>query len=612
VELLSVVIYFLLISGTGLLIVRLFDLDSKYVFVASFIVGSLLVGVCLFFLAVLHKINFLFMLFVLLVMGLITVFQIKPLVISIRSFFLPITEYLLSNKKYVIPFFACLLVIVLWYVLLTWTPPRSGDAMRYHLAQIKDIIYNQGLEFRPYIHYNFPYYYGILFLPVYYFLDGSVMNFSHAGYFFLSVILTLCLALHLRVKHAKLLVFLFLLIPVSYDKAHVFRNDWTLVFYILAGVLFFAEKTVKSKFLPINIYFAFLALGFALGVKYHAVLFVPWFLVLGWDRLSNRNPVNRLLHLFGVLSVMGLAASPWYIRNLINTGNPCWPLLVDFFAGTHDHFYLVAKGFTNVFTGSYSFSGILDNLKGFLFYPLIPATVWILAGGGLILNRRNKFFLKTGIILFFIVWYILQPKLYLRFSLYILPFALIIAVSLYERLDGFKNKIAKYIYILLVGVTLLYGIILGGFYSKDYMQYHLNPDLHEYHKYTAYYEEYDWINKNLPKDAKLLAIIRAGQTYYLDRKYLRADTFLSALIDWNSIETVDQLYDKLSQLGIDYVLYDEGRNWCDSPGGANMMKLIQQLQCLDRTNILWERDVTLYYSRIRRAYRQTKVILMKI
>ena len=59
---------------------------------------------------------------------------------------------------------------VLW--LDSATPPRAGDAMRYHLAQMEDMARHGGFVFRPYYHYNFPIYYSYLTTPLYFFSGG--------------------------------------------------------------------------------------------------------------------------------------------------------------------------------------------------------------------------------------------------------------------------------------------------------------------------------------------------------------------------------------------------------------------------------------------------------
>ena len=66
------------------------------------------------------------------------------------------------------------------YLLDAYTPPRSGDAMRYHLAQIEDIVRNDGFVFRPYYHYNFPLYFSYLSMAVYFAVGGlgvKLLNF---------------------------------------------------------------------------------------------------------------------------------------------------------------------------------------------------------------------------------------------------------------------------------------------------------------------------------------------------------------------------------------------------------------------------------------------------
>jgi hypothetical protein len=610
-ELSGTFIYFCLICGAGMPVVTRLGLRSEHVFVGSLIIGSALLGGVLYVLAQTHHINYVFLLSLLLIAGAITSFQIKQIIYFSKSFFSLIGRYIFNDGKSAILFSALMIAIFVWYLLLAGTPPRSGDAMRYHLAQLNDMVSHEGLEFRPYFHYNFPMYFSTLFLPVYYFLGGIGMKFAHCIYFFLSVVMTISLCSKWRIKHPRILVVLFLLIPISYHEAHIVTNDWVLVFYILAGMFFLtSDKEAKRPF-PIMVYCAFGSLGFALGVKYHAVLFIPWFFLLAWKELSGIGIGRRVYYLLGALLVMSIVASPWYIRNAVNVGNPVWPLLLDLFPGTNTYLYLVAKNYVESLAGSHSIAGTLSALKDLVLFPMIPFTIWLLMIAGLFLGRKNDFFFKTGIISFFSIWWIFQPRLYPRFAVYILPFALIVATSLAGQFDSFKNKVPKYVYLGVIGITLLYGVALGAFYSGDYIGYYLDRDLEKYHRATWFHNEYEWINRSLPKDAKLLVSVTSGHTYYLDREYLRADPWLSGLIDWNKIKSIDELDKELAKLDATYVLYED-RDWSYLPGGKNMMRLMWELRENTNSHVLWEREVSLCWSRIRNLYRKTKVVLIKI
>jgi hypothetical protein len=369
------------------------------------------------------------------------------------------------------------------------------------------------------------------------------------------------------------------------------------------------NTTKSTRGFPSRIYVAFLSLGFAFGVKYHAILFFPWFMFMSWNRLRPKPFKWRAVHVIGALGLMVLIASPWYVRNFINTGSPCWPLLLNFFKTTHNYLYLVAERYSESQTGNYSWTDILTNVKNIVFFPHIPFTFWILAGLGLVVNKRSELRLEIMLPLFFFLWWLFQPKYMLRFTVYIFPLALISVCGAYEQLRNTRIPLAKYGYFFLVGANLFYGIVLGVKYSEGYIQYHLTHDAEKYHRATHYYPEFQWINKNLPKEARILVIISHGQTYYLDREYVRAAPTLSGSIDWRNIKTQNELQDTLVAFNIDYILYRDA-DWSEAPGGANMMKLIRELCDSDASRIVWNRETLLCNSRIRGIYTPTKVLLI--
>lgn len=93
------IIYFCLICGTGMPIVRRFNLKPADIFVGSFIIGSVLLGGVLYALAQLHYINYVFLLSLLLIAGAITSFQIRHIIFFSKSFFFPNKTICFWRKK---------------------------------------------------------------------------------------------------------------------------------------------------------------------------------------------------------------------------------------------------------------------------------------------------------------------------------------------------------------------------------------------------------------------------------------------------------------------------------------------------------------------------------
>ncbi len=609
-ELLGTAFYFIMIIGVGMGVIRKVNLDPVIRLLAAMVIGSVVMGGTLFVLSAIDYVYPLPILTMSLVAFGCTCWNYKLLKDSIQEIGRFLKFYLFQDDRWTKWFILALGLFLIWLVLLAWTPPRSADAMRYHLAQLKDIVQNHGFVFRPYYHYNFPIYFSLLFLPVYMVFQGIGMKFAVLGYFLFSMIFILHLAARLELKHPRLLFFLIAFIPLSYQEATIVTNDWTVIFYVVVGFSFLVDRTSPNRLFTTHM--AFVSLGFALGVKYLPILFVPWFLLLAWEHLNtSAQKEQKVVYILTSLLTMGIVMSPFYIRNFINTGNPFWPILQTIFTPEHDYLYQVTQRYSETMTGSRSLHELIGVAKRAVFSPMIPCTIWLLGCWGVVVFPRNVLKIGQGLLLFFVIWWVVSPKMYWRFSMYVMPVALIAGTLAYQSVMTKHYQWIKYIYMLLVGITISYGVGLGAYYSKGLLAYYIDRDLDKYHFATWYYPEYQLIHQELPADAHVLAIVLSGHTYYLDRNYLRADPHLSGLIDWQAIKSVEEFHDQLVKLKIDYVLYDK-RDWGGYPGGANMMRLMEELQASSFGKNKWTHTIQLYYSRILEKFDWTTIELVQV
>jgi len=613
-ELMPTILFFIIICAVGSLFIANQRLLDEHKIIASFVIGSATIGLIDFFMAI-GKMIYPTYFYPLIIAGLfITFYRIKLIWRYSSKYFSNIRNYLYDNTKHTsnkLLSLIAMIFIITFYFLLAASPPRSADAMRYQLAQLKDMVNQHYYIFRPYAHYNFSAYFMILFLPLYIFFKGVALQFVHCIYFLISLSITLYLGYRNHIKYPILLIFLFLIIPQSFHEAHEVTNDWVLICYILAAFTLISRQGGTEEVSKSRLVIASISLGFALGVKYHAVLFFPWFYFIVWRTISDKNLTKRLLYLGSYITMAFLMAAPFFVRNFINTGNPVWPLLLNIFPEKNQYLNLVAANCFVPFAGQHNFANLLYSIKELALNPLIPCTVWILAIPGWIIDKKTSLSFKIGTSSFFILWWIFQPALYPRFLIYILPFALLSICVLYEYIKDHQLKFIYYVVNLLISITIIYGIVIGIIYSKDYVKYLFNRDLTKYHYATWFYPEYEWINKNLPQDAKLLVIVSTGQTYYLDRDYIRADPGLSGLIDWRKITKVGELQDLLRSFKIDYILFED-RDWSGYLGGANMIEMINDLTQSGAAKIIWTRKANLYFSRIKSNYIVTKVTLIKL
>ncbi|MEK6730725.1 MAG: hypothetical protein AABY34_00875 [Pseudomonadota bacterium] len=592
-------VYFLTICGLGMPLAARLKCDPFQKLIAGFLFGSIITAFYLFFVTEWMLATPGYILGFTLLSLIIASFYIKTLWTTLKSIGCFLREHLIKQDRWSVYFIGTLIFLIVWIILLAYTPERSADAMRYHLAQMKDIVLNHGFVFRPYIHYNFPIFFHLMFLPSFILFGGVGVELAVCLYFLFSLLILQYLAARVNLKHTRLFFIILFLTPLAYHEAHIVTNDWIVIFYSLIGFLFLTTDSHKKS----SIYIAFAALGFALGVKYQSILFIPWYIILAYTQLEK----EKKTPLINALILMTLIASPCYIRNYINLGNPVWPLAQNIFGSSSHSIQIMAQKFTSDVSGHHNINSIIVDIKAFLLDPLIPVTLWILIIAGAIFTRIKKLQIRLGLITYFMLWWIVEPTFYIRFAFYALPIGLLIAIKYYDNL---QNKSEKLVCNVILVITLSYFIVLAPYYSIFYIKYYFHPNLDQYHQYTWNYGDYQWIKQHTAKNAKILCILRAGQTYYLDRPYLSAEPNLSGLIDWQDITNTKQLVKILKNFNINYIFYE--KHWSNIPGGANMDKLLDNLIKEHYAKHIFAHTENLSFSRIRNTVQQQTFYLIKL
>ena len=164
--LLCVLVYFALICACGCFFVRRWKMEPVLIIPVGLVIGSILMGGSMFFLVSTGSVSpvqvgiLVTAIFVLGIFGAPTMFRSLKAV----KCFLYSHVYMGRYRKLLT---VVLLIGLALYLANAYTPPRNADAMRYHLAQIKDTVQHRGFVFRPYYHYNFPQYFHYMFIPVF-------------------------------------------------------------------------------------------------------------------------------------------------------------------------------------------------------------------------------------------------------------------------------------------------------------------------------------------------------------------------------------------------------------------------------------------------------------
>ncbi len=490
------------------------------------------------------------------------------------------------------------LLLLAWLAFLAWCPPRPAGDAGYRLALAADLAAHHGLAFRPYYHYNSPLYFTLLSLPVFELARGVGMQMMALVSFVIAALCGLRLTARLELGRPWLLLFWLALTPLCFQAAHQAARDWPLVAFALAGLMLLTEPGLSPRAACL---LGFLALGLALGTGYLAALLLPWFLLLGWRRGGVRG-------LLPALGLMLLAACPFYLRNWVNLGDPVWPLLAGALPSGNPALDALAPVYGRALAGGASLGSLLLGLKDLLLSPLIPASVWALTVWGLVASGGGSLRLGWAMALFCGLWLLVQPQLYPHYSLLILPAALLAAVRLPSALTAPRPRRLA---LAVIVATMIFGAAMAAWYSADYVRYAASGDMAAFQRGTWFWPHYQWINRHLPRGARLMVIVPGGSTYSLEREYLRADPNLSGLIDWASLKDLDGLRARLAGMGVDYVLYDM-RDWRRAPGGRNLMRLMSELARASWARRLWTRPARLYDPELRQGYTDTNLRLLRV
>lgn len=606
--LLCVLIYISLIAAFGCFFLRNWKIDPVLLFLTGFMIGSVLIGGAMFLLVnvgLISPIPVCLLCIVILVLGVFGASTAFRSIKAIKGFI--ISQVYLGDYRLI--FLIFLIAGLVFYLVMAYAPPRSADAMIYHLAQMKDIVKHEGFIYRPYCGYNYPQYFHYLFIPVFMVVGGLGVQIAVYFYFVLVIFSTLYMSFKTKQTKQLLLLALFLVfMPVCTRQATTVTNDFPVIFYVLIGFLLILERYQIR-----NLIFAYISFGFALGSKYQAVLYFPLFILATLIMVRGRwkSPLKYAV-IIPTSFIPFLVASPFFIRNFYYIGAPFWPFLQDLFNVKKDYLYLVAQNFNLSQQGHFSLMTLARSIVSLIASPWIISIIWALCIGYYFTRFPVRAFYKIGTLLYFLCWFLLQPRIYNRFAIYIVPIAAVMAISFCE---WFYNKFSSHLGKLPYAMTVLSIIIGIGFsilYSVDITKYQINRDLEEYHEATWFYKQHQWINHNLGDDGKVLVIVSHPYTYYIDKEYLCADPWTSGLIDWLSIKDVEELKNVLHKLQVRYIFFED-LNWNQYPGGSNMMRLIDELKKDKYTStLLSDNNVKIITQRMLRKFYITKIFLLEL
>jgi 4-amino-4-deoxy-L-arabinose transferase-like glycosyltransferase len=460
----------------------------------------------------------------------------------------------------------------------TLVPPTGWDEVAYHLAVPKIYINAHAFINIPYIpHSNWPM--ETEALSTLSLLLGSerlAQSFSWLALVLICAILFIYCRRNFGSLVGLLAAAIFVSTPMVTSLAGTSMVELPMTLYSLLATIAWLEWA-EHKDERFGILSALLA-GLTACVKLNAVTtpIVLGIAMLVISRFHHKNPWKQALFQFTKYGFISLAVVlPWYIKALVQTGNPFWPFFYNLLGGRNwDQLGTnLFEGFIrepnmsptvwNWFTGiwqltwePYRFGSVLLGWLDLVLLPFGLMGVFLLRG-----TDRRKKFLWIGLLglAAYTTWFLLTHQ-----TRFLMPavslFALFLAVGISWLWIIPKPWIMQAGQVVLLSVLVVtsclanpanrahlaenWPYLTGRMSRNQYLKAHIPG-----------FDAFLYMNRELPKDAKVWLSVWESRGYYLDREYIWANLVNQRIIKLEQIQDADQLAQVLEAQGVTHILY---------------------------------------------------------
>ena len=439
------------------------------------------------------------------------------------------------------------------------SPPVHRDSLVYHLALPK--LYLQIGSWQEIPQNIFSYFPGFM-ESIYAIALGLGSEFPalvHFGFGLACLAATYELG---RILSLKRIILMLCLTAIIVTPTFWSEMTWAYVdlansfFWLMSIVAFFRWYEEKRTVWLILLGFS---IGAACCCKYTSLLLFLVFPLGILFELQRNNMITARQVLVSVLLPTGtalLVVSPWWLRNILLTGNPVFPFFWDFFPSRSSAWDTSRTNMYSLMLDRYGGTG-----KGVVDYILAPINVfltarvndpnrydgnlgwyYLLAVPVVLLGRKipPKILYLIGLVVIYLGYWSLSSQ-QVRFLLVIVPImSLLIGFVVQEILDILsakasfikntgREKFYKFIVVAVILLSICFNavntltvfnqagfaeFISGKITKKEYLQNKLN-----------YYAMYKYINENLPNDSYLFLVMTGNQGFYLERPYFSDSVF---------------------------------------------------------------------------------------
>jgi hypothetical protein len=493
---------------------------------------------------------------------------------------------------------ALIVILIVCITILSLVPPVSRDALIHHLAVPKLYLKHRGMYEIPSMPFSYyPMNLELLYMISLYLGNDFIPKLIHFTFALLTAwVMFSYLRSRINTLYALFGSLFFLSIPIMVKLSTTAYVDLGLVFFSTASLLLlfkWAEQKFKLRYLLASA----MMCGLGMGTKYNGIisfLLLTLITPIVCERFSSNKGSGFIKPLsFGALFLVTglLVFSPWMARNYAWRKNPVYPLFPGWFESQikglpgsaeekeegarplgifmirkeiyHEQGWEIALLPLRIFfqgqDGSPQyFDGKLNPFL--LILPFFAFGRWKKEPEYL---KKEKRGLLAFALLFFAIAFC-STDLRIRYISPMIPPLIILSIFGVRRIDDWATGQAKAglralttcLLALVTFLPLLYNTkyILEQFKHIDPLSY-LRGEVsrNEYiSKYRPEYPAMQYINGNLPADAKVLFLFVGGRGYFCDRDYILGEGMLAQFV--RRARTPEEMSMELRSTGVSHLL----------------------------------------------------------
>lgn len=518
-------------------------------------------GILCYFIVLLGSLNLLYFWLLLGPLLIVFIFQRRHLA-DLKNWLRSLLDWLLSpaEGKGESALKAVFLILLPLTVILCFLPELAHDSLGYHINLPKLFVRNHSVLPMIYDLKSYQsqfmeclYTVGICFRSV------TVAKLFH---WVISVLFVLCAMVVIEKeagrKLSRLMGLALLLTPTLFNQMTVTYNDAAVSLYLLLAYVFF-EHGLSSRRLS-AFFISGLMTGFAVSSKYLALMTGTGMgLILVWRIIAAKGDRGfyfkaLVVYSFGTF----LTGSYWFIRNFILQGNPLYPIFTSRFGGaglyTEQNYNIIGVPRTlanflllPVYTVIYPDPFERHHWMGPFYLMLLPFSLY----GGLRSEkgRRALFIVLVTLSL----WFRLAQCI--RFMLPVFPLLLMTgAMGIRRFLEKKRHALLLAAGKAAAGLCLLLLLGVGIYHYRIHMKalaFHWS-EARFLRTLERTYPAAEWVNANLPKNAKLFTASEI-RLFYFDREIID-ETSYYRVERYNPDLSPAGLYERLRKAGITHVV----------------------------------------------------------